>query len=301
MRIVSLLPSATEIVCALGARTELVGRSSECDHPEDVRSVPVIMRPRTGDELRTSREIDASVATRRSAGESLYRLDVDALRSARPDLILTQDLCGVCSVTGDEVAAACREAGIAPRVLSLTPTRLGEVADSVLAVGHAIGRPSESAVLASELRPAAASNPLDPPSVAVVEWLDPPILAGLWVADMVVAAGGSSIGPPAGSPGRRTAWAELATQRVDWLILAPCSYPVERTARAIDDERLGPSIAAVHPRRGTLLVDEAHFSRPGPRLAQGRDLLNALVTGADPTGLPGVVPWRPSLLASGMG
>ncbi|EQD46871.1 substrate-binding protein of ABC transporter, partial [mine drainage metagenome] len=131
MRVVSVLPSATEIVFALGRGHELVGRSAECDYPAEVRSRPVVMHPRTLDSLAASGEIDARVTAARARGESLYRLDVDRLRELRPDLLLTQDLCGVCSVTGDEVERACRDAGVHPAIVSLTPRRLEEVWASV--------------------------------------------------------------------------------------------------------------------------------------------------------------------------
>jgi len=133
-----LLPSATEIVCALGHAADLVGRSAECDHPAEVRSLPVVMSARHWDPDTSSAVIDARVRTARGRGESLYSLDVALLRELRPDVLLTQDLCGVCSVTGSEVDAACAEAGIRPSVVSLTPRSLDEVWNSIETVGVAL-------------------------------------------------------------------------------------------------------------------------------------------------------------------
>ncbi len=280
MRIVSVLPSATEIVCALGARQELVGRSAECDFPADVAELPVVMRPRTLDAQRPSSEIDGRVRAARAEGESLYFLDVPMLRRLRPELLLTQDLCGVCSVTDDEVRSACAEAGLAPEIVSLTPRTLEEVWRSVSTVGRAIGREREGEALAARLR----RRSLPPASsaearVAVVEWLDPPILAGLWAPAMAAAAGGLYVGPTAGEVGRRTSWPAIAAERPDLLVLSPCSFSVRRTAQEL--RPLEAVVAAVAPPRGIYLADEAYFSRPGPRLAEGVELLRSLLTGRD--------------------
>jgi len=180
LRVVSLLPSATEIVCALGHGDELVGRSSECDHPLAVRRLPSVMVPRRWDADAPSRDIDARVSATRAQGESLYVLDIELLRTLRPDLLITQDLCGVCSVTGPEVEEACARAGVRPSIVSLTPRTLDEVWSSVEVVAHALDDPGAGAELAGRLKSASLPTRSDrPPSVGVLEWLDPPILAGL--------------------------------------------------------------------------------------------------------------------------
>ncbi len=284
MRVVSVLPSATEIVFALGRGDDLVGRSAECDYPAPVRSRPIVMFPRTLDPGSTSGEIDARVAAVRSRGESLYRLDIDRLRTLRPDLLLTQDLCGVCSVTGDEVEAACRAAEIRPKVVSLTPRHLAEVWSSVETVGTALGVPEAGREVADSLR-RRGTPAISPggPRVAVVEWTDPPILAGLWTPEIITAAGGCAVGPTAGAPGERTTWSELASYEPDLVVIAPCSFSVDRalaelarpaTRAAIADARLAP-------RLGIHVADEAYFSRPGPRLADGIDLVRHLVDRSD--------------------
>ncbi len=295
MRVVSVLPSATEIVYALGHGAELVGRSAECDYPGDARRLPVVMRPRAFDTDRPSAEIDARVRADRASDESLYQLDVDRLRRLAPDLLLTQDLCGVCSVTEVEVAAACATAGIRPRTVSLTPRTLGGVWDSIAAVGRALGDPSAGHRLSDALRSRAAPRPGSPRGrVAVVEWLDPPILAGLWVPEMVVAAGAAYVGPGPGDVGLRTSWEALRRDPPEYLVLSPCSFSVERTLAELGSPRLSEAISAVPTKAPPLVADEAYFSRPGPRLADGVDLLRGLLDGAieDPP-MP-VLRWGPS-------
>ncbi len=281
MRVVSVLPSATEIVYALGHGGDLVGRSAECDYPAAAARLPVVMRPRTWDADRPSREIDARVRSTRSRGESLYELDLDQLRALRPELLLTQDLCGVCSVTDEEVREACRIAGVTPRVRSLSPRRLSEVWSSIGEVARALGDPRSAAALLEELRPIVDEAPPAPtrPRVAVVEWLDPPILAGLWAPDIVAAGGGASLGPAPGETAVRTTWEELARAPVDLLLLSPCSFTVDRTLRELEDPALRRCVDRLTPRLGTFIADEAYFSRPGPRLAWGVRLVRTLLTG----------------------
>ena len=284
MRVISVLPSATEIVWALGHGGELVGRSSECDYPAEVRGLPVVMRARTLDSDRPSREIDARVRESRSRGESLYELDQELLRELRPDLLLTQDLCGVCSVTEQEVIEACGLAGVHPRVVSLRPTRLSEVWDTVETVGDSLGDPGPGRRLADSLRARTSERASTGPTVAVVEWLDPPILSGLWTPELVAAAGGMPVGPSVGEPGARTSWSDLRALPPDLLVLSPCSFSVDRCLRELADPRIAEAVRSVRPPLGTFVADEAYFSRPGPRLAEGADLIRALLAGTMPDG-----------------
>ena len=295
MRVVSVLPSATEIVFALGHGDELVGRSAECDYPAAVLDRPVVMRARTLDSDRPSGEIDARVRAARGAGESLYTLDVDRLRALRPDLLLTQDLCGVCSVTDGEVRAACARAGIAPTIVSLVPRTLEDVWRSVETVGAALGDDRGGRRLANDLR--TRSEPpahRDGRSVGVVEWLDPPILAGLWTPEIVRAAGGEPLGPAVGEPGERTDWDRLSERPPHVLVLSPCSFSVARSRRELDEPSLAAAVAAVRAPGGTFVVDEAYFSRPGPRLAEGVELLRALLRDGRPRGPMPADRWSPS-------
>lgn len=282
MRVVSVLPSATEIVCALGHGSELFGRSAECDFPPEVTALPAVMRPKTWDADQPSSVIDARVRKVRKARESLYELDIALLRRLEPDLLLTQDLCGVCSVTDAEVQAACAQADVAPRIVSLTPRTLSEVWQSVDTVARALDDPVAGRDLAARLRERTAPAPLEgrAPRVAVVEWLDPPILAGLWAPDMVHAAGGEIVGTGRGEPGVRSTWAEIADSRPDLVVLSPCSFSVERSRRELAIGTLSAEVGLVRPPHGIFLADEAFFSRPGPRLADGVDLLRHLLRGS---------------------
>lgn len=288
MRVVSVLPSATEWVFALGHGQDLVGRSSECDYPAAARDLPVVMWPRTWDAEAPSADIDARVSATRSAGESLYVLDVPRLARLAPDLLLTQDLCGVCSVTGPEVTEACSRAGVRPTIVSLTPRTLGEVWSSAETVGAALKDPASGRTLARKLR--ARSGP--PPSggrprVVVVEWLDPPILAGLWTPDIVHAAGGAPLGPRSGEPGVRTTWKSIAEELPDLVVLAPCSFSVARTRREAERAPVREGLELLgKPPLGVFLADEAYFSRPGPRLIAGIELVRHLMGGP---------PWHPPM------
>ncbi|MCI4324536.1 MAG: cobalamin-binding protein [Thermoplasmata archaeon] len=293
MRIVSLLPSATEMVVALGHGKELVGRSEECDWPETVRTLPAVMRPRALDADRPSAEIDDRVRTTRGAGESLYVLDVPMLARLRPDVILTQDLCGVCSVTEAEVERACAAAGVAPDIVSLTPRSLADVGANILAVGKAIGASSAARTLSGALTDGARQPTQRGPRVAVVEWLDPPILAGLWTPEMVQRAGGSPIGPDPGSVGHRTTWSAIAQERPELVLVSPCSFSVARTARELTDSPIGRALLELRAPRGVWLADEAYFSRPGPRLRDGIDLLRKLLGSDPPEGPMPIQRWDP--------
>jgi iron complex transport system substrate-binding protein len=284
MRVISVLPSATEIVCALGHGSELVARSSECDFPPTVQSLPAVMRPRTLDADRPSREIDERVRRSRARNESLYELDLELLRELRPDLLLTQNLCGVCSVTEEEVTAACARAGVRPRIVSLAPTNLSQVWSTIETVGETLGDSDRGKELARSLRARTRRRPRAGPTVAVVEWLDPPIVAGLWTPDLVRAAGGVPLGPNASEPGARTTWTELARWAPDLLIVSPCSFSVARSNRELEDPGLRAAILSVRPPLGVFVADEAYFSRPGPRLAAGAELIRALLRGAKPEG-----------------
>jgi len=278
------------MVAALGCLPDLVGRSAECDYPPEVRSLPVVMRAKTLDSDSPSGEIDARVKEARGREESLYSLDLELLRRLRPELLLTQDLCGVCSVTEAEVAQGCAAAGVEPRILSMTPRRLGHVIDSVREIGGALGVEARGAELARQWSSAWNSPSRARPNalrVAVLEWLDPPILAGLWVPEMIARAGARSWnGPEAGEPGRPCRWEELDANPPDAVVLSPCSFTVERTQRELGTERLKRAMARQRE-RGWWVADEAHFSRPGPRLGAGIELLRSIVeTGEGRSSLP---------------
>ena len=293
MRVVSVLPSATEIVCAVGAGPELVGRSEECDFPPMVRALPVVMRARTLDGGAPSIDIDARVTQALAATTSLYQLDVEVLAALSPDLLLTQDLCRVCSVTDDEVVAACRAAGVTPTILSLAPTRADEVWASVATVAQAVGHPRDGAALAESLRrrvPERTARATDP-TVLVLEWIDPPIESGLWTPDLVRSAGGRSWSAVPGGEAVRLDWAAVERTPPDLLVVSPCAFSVDRSIRELSTSAVGARLARLGCARGVWVADEAYFSRPGPRLAEGRELISDLLTGAASPDLPGVRSW----------
>jgi iron complex transport system substrate-binding protein len=298
MRIVSLLPSATEIVARLGRENWLVGRSEECDYPVSIRALPVVMRARKSDGGQRSEEIDRRVLETRRRGESLYHLDVPLLQSLAPDLLLTQDLCGVCSVTEAEVQSACAKAGLAPKIVSLTPRTLEDVWHSIETVGQAIQEPARGKKVAQELRSRIGSLGEGPPAsrarVEVLEWLDPPMLAGLWTPDIIRAAGGAPVPMRPGEPGVRMQWSDLISTSPDLLVVSPCSFGVERTGHELQRPQIARPLMEMAPRLGTWIADEAYFSRPGPRLADGVDLIRHLLTGDRWTPPMPIRPWSAS-------
>jgi iron complex transport system substrate-binding protein len=290
MRIVSLLPSATEIVYALGLGDQLCGVSFECDYPEAARSVPII----SGTALPTdgslsAREIDAKVSTLVADGSSIYTLDADRLRAIDPDLILAQDLCQVCAVPSGEVEEALEVIGCHAAVVSLDPNRLDDVIEGIGTVGEVTGTSERATALIDDLhrrldavRAGVASRPR--PRVLVLEWPDPPFNAGHWVPDMVVAAGGDHVLATPGERSRRITWEEIAAERVDVTVFSPCGFDLEGAAAQ------APTLLSRPEARGlgtVFAVDaNAHFSRPGPRVVDGVELLAVLLHDPDPDAIP---------------
>jgi len=266
----------------LGRGADLVGRSAECDFPKEVLALPVVMRATVEDGHRSSLEIDARVRASRVRNESLYTLDVPLLGRLHPEVILTQDLCGVCSVTGEEVASACRRAKVDPKIVSLSPHDLAEVRADLRTVARVLGIPeqgeaAEKALLARERTVREGARPHPPSRVAIVEWLDPPILAGLWAPEMVSVAGGRAVGGvEAGRPAVTTDWATLTELDPDLVILSPCSFSVARTLEELARSPRTPELLRFRP-GSVWLADEAYFSRPGPRLWMGLELLADLL------------------------
>jgi len=295
VRVVSVLPSATEIVCALGSERSLVGRSEECDFPPTVRKLPVVMRARTLDAQRPSAEIDARVRASIARDESLYELDLPLLAELRPDLLLTQDLCRVCSVTDAEVAGACATAGVAPRLVSISPRRIADVWDSIEIIGRALGEAAAGERLAESLRRRTPEGPAGRrPRVAVLEWLDPPIESGLWTPELIASAGGEAWSAASGGPAVRTTWQALEARPPDLTIVSPCAFDVHRTTEELRRGPLGTRLRAWRNPGGVWVADESYFSRPGPRLAEGRDLVADLLMGRNPADPTLVVPWAPA-------
>lgn len=284
LRIVSLLPSATEIVCALGAAGELVGISHECDFPPSIRSLPVLTKPRIA-LGRSSRAIDRSVRAVIRDALSIYAVDAERLAALRPDVILTQDLCAVCAVSLDDVrGAVARLAGRADvRIVSLRPARLGDVLDDVERVAAGIGRSPEGRVVRSNLEERVrdiggrAAKLGGKPRVVAIEWIDPLMLGGTWMPELIELAGGIAVGASAGQ-GALTIEPETLTGLLpDVVVVKPCGFTLERTL----EERsvLERSILQKVGRSARVYVTDgnAFFNRPGPRIVESLEILAACV------------------------
>lgn len=268
-RILSFLPAATEIVHALGAGDELVGRSHECDYPQSVRALPVVSKPALSLEGLSQAEVDAAVAGRLASGESLYVVDELLLDSLAPDLVLTQDLCQVCAPSGNELTRALASIPSRPEVLYLTPQTLAEIDENILEVGRAIGREDEArAVVArNHDRIARLERPERPRRVMFLEWTDPPFCAGHWVPEMIELAGGAD---PLGRPGAdsvRVSWDDVRAAEPEIVIVAPCGYGLAEA------ERLARALPEIPGARVVPVDANAYFARPGPRYAEGIELL----------------------------
>jgi iron complex transport system substrate-binding protein len=274
VKIVSLLPAATEIVCALGLRDALVGRSHECDFPPGVEALPALTRSHI-DSTRPGREIDEQVRRAVREGRPLYELDEARLAELAPDVVVTQAACEVCAIGESQVGDAQRRCAPRATLVSLHPTRLGEVLEDVRTVAGACGVSDAGEAVLEELR--ARLRRLERqrrprPRVAVIEWLDPPMLAGHWVPDMIEAAGATALGPLPGARFESVTWEDVERLRPDALVVAPCGFDLERTASAAApwNERLH----AIAPR--VLLLDgNAYVNRPGPRLVEAVEKIAA--------------------------
>ena len=275
MRIASLVPSATEMLYALGLGDSVVGVTHECDYPPEAAGRPHLTRSVIPEGL-SAAEIDRAVRERTERGEAIYELDADTLRELEPDLIVTQQVCEVCAVSFDDVRKVAATIPSEPQVLSLDPSTLGEVLADVRTLALAAGAPA-----AGEQLLAGAADRLDRvadavegagrPRVLALEWLDPPYAGGHWVPQMVELAGGEeALGLP-GEKSRVFDWNEAAAARVEVVVSMPCGYGAERAAAETRPhlDRLR-SLGA----RLVVAVDaSSYFSRPGPRLVDGVELL----------------------------
>ena len=282
--IISLLPSATEIVCALGATQGLVGISHECDFPAAVQGLPVLTRSRVSNAA-SSADIDAAVRALVQDALSIYSVDQSQLGALNPELILTQDLCQVCAVSLDDVRSAvarlARRADV--RIVSLRPTRLEHVLADLETVaealnlaerGRALRRELETRMRAIAERASAASSR---PRVASVEWLEPLMLGGTWMPELIALAGGEPLGASAGELAPTVSPAELAALAPDVVVVKPCGFDLPRTLRergVVERVVLG----SVSPRARVYATDgNAFFNRPGPRLVESLEILAACI------------------------
>ena len=281
VRIVSLLPSATEILCQLGLEDSLVGVTHECDYPPFVRDLPKVTQtliPRDASSL----EIDQLVRDRLKQERALYSLDLPALEDLRPDLIVTQALCDVCAVAEAEVtAAACSLPG-SPRVVNLEPMSLQEVLSTLQTVGEIVGTPERADVVVRQLQAridAVATRSLSilsRPKVVILEWIDPPFSCGHWSPEIVRLAGGDEQLGHAGVPSRTLRWDEVVGAKPDVLVIACCGFDVARTLVDIEILRTFPGweeLPAAKAGQIFVIDGNAYFSRPGPRLIESLELL----------------------------
>jgi iron complex transport system substrate-binding protein len=281
MRICSLLPSATEILYALGLGDCVVGVTHECDFPPEAARKPFLIRPRV-DPKSSPADTDRLVAEIIARGESIYSVDAELLASLSPDLIVTQDLCHVCAASPDDLASALTRFEKRPEVLSLTPRSLAEVWANVRSVGEATGRQREAEALADSLDQrvaaieATARRASSRPRVLCLEWLDPYYVGGHWVPEMVAKAGGRDVLGREREPSYRVTPEEIVAARPEVIVVMPCGYDVARTAaefRQMHIPEAWKDLSAV--RNDAIFAVDAnnYFSRPGPRLADGIAIL----------------------------
>ncbi|GGN44368.1 iron complex transport system substrate-binding protein [Actinoplanes campanulatus] len=277
MRLVSLLPSATEIVHALGLGDDLVGVTFECDEPASARQTKAVVVGGRDTRGMTPAEIDDYVRTQMSAGGDLYTLHADALAGLDPELILTQDLCRVCALPSGHVDQALSHLGCRSEVLSLDPYTLEEVLGTFFEVARAAGVPERGVELVGALRErlrgvSEAVAGRRRPKVAVVEWVDPPFTAGHWVPDLVVAAGGEPVAARAGKRSVQVSWAELAAPEPEIVLVTPCGFHLDGAARQAE------AVIEHFPKAAVWAIDgDGLVVRPGPRLVDGVEAIAAIL------------------------
>lgn len=281
MRICSLLPSATEILYALGLGDSVLGVTHECDFPPEAASKPAVIHPRVDPEASPA-ELDRQVAEIVARGESVYAVNAELLGSIAPDLIVTQDLCHVCAASPDDLASALAGMTAQPKVLSLTPHSLADVWDDIRRIGRATGREREAEAFAAALEKKVAAiearvaKATTRPRVLCIEWLEPFFVGGHWVPEMVTKAGGRDVFGDATKPSFRVTAEEIAASGAEVIVVMPCGYNADRAAeewrrlKMPDGWRSMPAM-----RDGNIFAVDAngYFSRSGPRLADGIALL----------------------------
>lgn len=285
MRVCSLLPSATEIVAALGAADQLVAITHECDYPPAVTGIPVVTRSVLDHSGASSAAIERHIRTQVHAGSSLYDLDAARLAELRPDLILTQELCRVCAVAYEAVEGTVRQLPGAPRVVSLEPHSLEDVFASIETVGRLLAREDAATGVVAGLRlrvervtQAVAGRTR--PSVFVMEWADPIYNSGHWIPELVRLAGGQDPLGVEGRPSGPIAWESVCASAPEVLLLAPCGFTLERASAEIPELSQRPGwgdLPAVRAGRVFVADGSAYFSRPGPRLVDSLELLARIV------------------------
>jgi len=282
MKIVSLLPSATEIVCSLGLEKDLVAITHECDFPTQITGLPAITASRISHETMTSNEIDHAVRSQLDGHGSIYNLDTELLEKLKPELILTQELCDVCAVSYKQVEKAARMYVADATVVSLEPNTIEDIFSTITTVAKLMGVTSKGAEVVAGLRNrleairAKTSEISERPNVFMLEWLEPPFSPGHWVPEQVEIAGGSAI---LGLPGERsvtTTYEAIFASQPDVLVLIPCGYYISDTLRQLENTEFPATwneIPAIRNNEVWALDATSYFSRPGPRLVDGAEIL----------------------------
>src|SRR6266536_4359852 len=282
MRIVSLLPSATDMIAELGLLDSLVGISDDCNWPPEVADKPLVARTKIDVSGLTAAEIDAFVSASASESHSLYAVDAQLMDELLPDLVITQDLCEVCAVSSGDLATACP---IGTEVFSMNPRSFDDVVESVITLADRLGVHERGLAVAEAMRAKvdgvrAAVAGLDRPRVFGAEWMDPPYGSGHWLPEMVEAAGGTNVLSKPGEYSFATTWETVLAEEPELIVLAACGFSLEQALEHASDLRL--------PLRTVVVDGDAHFSRPAPRIADGVCQLAHLIhpaAVADP-GLP---------------
>jgi iron complex transport system substrate-binding protein len=287
VRIISLLPAATEIVCALGAGDSLVGISHECDYPPEIIGLPRVTASPI-DQAWPGQLIDAEVRRLRAAGRPVIGVDAAVLEALAPDLVLTQDLCEVCAVADGEAYRLAERLRPTPRMLSLKARDIEGIWNDVLQVGDAIGLKESATRLVSDLVDRLAGlrepGPSGRPGIVCVEWLDPLYLAGHWVPELIEAGGGRDLGAKPGAHSVVTGWERVRELDPDLVLIALCGFGVDRAFKELEDladnHWLGTTTAPVW------IIDGNSFtSRPGPRIVEGAELIASAIRGVERPGL----------------
>jgi iron complex transport system substrate-binding protein len=275
MRIVSLVPSATEMLFALGLGPDLIAVTHECDYPPEALELPRVTRDVLPADL-TAAQIDAAVKERTLAGQSIYELDTEALHELRPDLIVTQALCSVCAVSYDDVRAVAEEIDTQPQVISLDPHTVGEVLGDARTLAEATERRDAAVKLVNDaaaridrVRLAVRGRPR--PRVAALEWLDPPFAAGHWTPQLIGYAGGDDVLGLPGEPSEQRSWSEIRAVHPDIVVVMPCGYDAEIAHREAEMHR--DELQELGAGEVVAVDAAAYFSRPGPRVIDGLELL----------------------------
>ncbi|MDP9354122.1 MAG: cobalamin-binding protein [Chloroflexota bacterium] len=285
-RVVSLIASSTEIVCALGCEDRLVGRSHECDYPPSVRRLPVCTVPLI-DPSASSAEIDRQVKTVLRDALSVYHVDGDLLRELQPDVVITQSQCDVCAVSLKDVEAAlCVWLDARPHLVSLEPNALADIWRDIQHVADALGEPERGRAVIDRLqgRIAAVADRATVlpgrPTVACIEWIDPLMAAGNWVPELVELAGGENLFGEAGKHSPWMTWEQLVTRDPDVIVILPCGFDIERSRQelpVLSDRRQWSALRAVQNGRVYLTDGNQYFNRPGPRLVESLEILAELL------------------------